>query len=55
VGLRLPDGARVARRFSKSDTVAALKDWAASLSPEAAARPFVLSQNGALSLFFVSA
>jgi len=36
----------VQRRFAKGQTVAALHDWVASLSAQAAVRAFVLSQMG---------
>lgn len=46
VAVRLPEGGRAQRRFAGGDSVAALQDWVASISPEAAVRPFVLSQMG---------
>jgi hypothetical protein len=52
VAVRLPEGSRAQRRFSRADTVAALNDWVASLSPAAAVRPFALSQMGAQLCFW---
>ncbi len=46
VAVRLPEGPRAQRRFERSNTVAALHDWVVTLSGEAAARKFVLSQMG---------
>ncbi|KAK9847610.1 hypothetical protein WJX84_009993 [Apatococcus fuscideae] len=47
IGVRLPDGKRVTRRFSPDHSLAAVAAFCVTLEPEAAGgRPFVLAKSG---------